>query len=73
MATSSGASPPKPAVTAAWPKPGYEKTCSTSTDPPKTSDKDAHSMVIAGSTRLRKPWRRRICARLWPRDWAKRT
>ena len=73
MPTNSAASPPRPAVTAACPRPGYENTCSTSTDPPNISDMDANCNVSAGSARLRRPWWRRAPQVLNPRARANRT
>ena len=72
MPTSSGASPPSPAVTAACPRPGYEKTCSTSTDPPTISLTEVNCRVSAGSARLRRPWRSTARRRASPRASAKR-
>ncbi len=73
MPASSATSPPKPAVTAACPRPGYENTCSTSTDPPKISEMDANCSVSAGSARLRSPWWRRAPQVDSPRVRANRT
>ena len=66
----SGKSPLRPAWTVAWPRPGYENTCSAKTAPANNSLNDKNCNVMAGNDTFFITWLKTMLFLLSPRAFA---